>query len=1013
MLKMTGKHTHSCPYCDVARPTLQGIKRHISRTPACAKKNDEEFRKRWGMRHPRRIPPPPPPVPTLGAVGGDALSNVEMAGINYEHGRRSQSVAIEELPDEPYLRTKAKLPVQRAHRSPSVVIEEVETTATAHPFADPTRPSLYPEPYPDPTAGRAFQFEPIAPIPPPLYDTSLTNPDVFREAYWLGNLDIPDYKLNEYFTLPRTGDWHWNNVEQFHREIDNLPHGPAWYKQTVYVPGDEGEVEILDLWKRDVVEVVKMLISDRRFMRHMRFAPEKHWSSEDRECRVYDEMWSGNWWWRTQNIIGEGATIAPIILAVDKTHMTVLSGSKEAWPVYLSIGNISKDIRRKPSERAMVLVGFIPVTGLSGISNQTEKREKSWQLFHTCMESVLEPLKVASRMGVEMSCADGGIRQVHPILAAYIADYKEQCLVTCVRENRCPVCWVPADERADFDQTYGFRGKRETLDALKQHFAGNSGSVDILGIRPNHPFWADLPFVNISNCITPDILHQLNKGVFRDHVVKWCRSIIGKREVDRRIKGMPRFAGLRHFTQGISVLKQWTGNEAKALAKVFMPTLAGCSKPEAAAAARNLLDFMYCAHMPEMSDEDIGDLEGYLADFHDLKDGFVGTKQELKTMGDLPDCYERFHGIPKLHMIGHYAHFIRELGTADGYNTEVPERLHIDYVKVPWRASNHVNAIPQMTTYLQRQEAWAYLRVYLHDSGILLDPRFTNDDGAKEDEDMEELSGDGDDDEGLWHPHPTVSIAKRPTIGNQSATYLIEKHSATDLIPATLCFLRQLPTTPPGSFLPLSPHDRFRVWTRCQLVHKQLPFLPSIRPQVDRIRTLPRSVDDEGCMVRFGSFDMVLFSRDSNNDHTYGLHREFLIVSNLIARLTHSKGFQAGRIRAIFELPPHLKPVYDQKLVYLELFRPFSTNQRYPVNLYTTSHMLNANHRRCAVVLPLSRLRMACHLVPWYESLDPKLPISSSDDLLAIHNQFYFNKYVSHFIFVIMAYWRKQLARQW
>jgi hypothetical protein len=66
------------------------------------------------------------------------------------------------------------------------------------------------------------------------------------------------------------------------------------------------------------------------------------------------------------------------------------------------------------------------------------------------------------------------------------------------------------------------------------------------------------------------------------------------------------------------------------------------------------------------------------------------------------------------------------------------------------------------------------------------------------------------------------------------------------------------------------------------------------------------------------------------------------------------------------------------------------------------------NGRRCALVVPLSSVRMACHLVPRYHTLDPAYRITSSTDLLTAHNQFFFNKYASNFIFVIIDYWRRQ-----
>jgi hypothetical protein len=578
--------------------------------------------------------------------------------------------------------------------------------------------------------------------------------------------------------------------------------------------------------------------------------------------------------------------------------MSMMSGSKSAWPVYVTIGNISKDIRRRPSQHATILVGYIPVSDLRCFSNENTRSEKGWQLFHTCMASILAPLKEISINGEDMLCADGGIRRVHPILASYVADFKEQCTVTCVRESRCPVCWVPRDERADYSKHYEVRNQRQTLDALEDYWRGYSKTINTLGIRPGVPFWADLPFVEISSCVTPDLLHQLNKGVFKDHLVKWCREILSNAEVDRRIKGMPRYQGLRHFVNGISVIKQWTGNEAKALAKVFLPVIAGCKEAKAVSAARCIMDFMYRAHMPELSDSDLDLLERDLAEFHDLKDVFVKA--------EVVDAEDDFHGIPKIHMLGHYVRSIRELGTTDGYNTEAPERLHIDYVKEGWRASNHVNALQQMTTYLQRKESWALLTAHLRERGVLPESFRKADAGAEsvaevakagaetaeEDEDEEEAkeiepSSDGNrggnggnERDAVWYPSPRITTAKRPKLRKKPGAYLIEKHLAVDLIPATRQFVSGLPNAP--SSFPLSHTSHFNVWTRAKLYHDPLPFLESAGSHVDQVRASLATYDDEGRMIRFGAFDVVLFSPPRPTDPTAqsednsGLHSTYL-----------------------------------------------------------------------------------------------------------------------------------------
>ncbi len=69
--------------------------------------------------------------------------------------------------------------------------------------------------------------------------------------------------------------------------------------------------------------------------------------------------------------------------------------------------------------------------------------------------------------------------------------------------------------------------------------------------------------------------------------------------------------------------------------------------------------------------------------------------------------------IPKFHAIQHYVESIRRLGSADGYNTESPERLHIDFAKKAYRASNRRDYTEQMALWLQRQEAMALRTSYL------------------------------------------------------------------------------------------------------------------------------------------------------------------------------------------------------------------------------------------------------------------------------------------------------------
>ncbi|KAJ7795008.1 hypothetical protein B0H14DRAFT_3496465 [Mycena olivaceomarginata] len=184
--------------------------------------------------------------------------------------------------------------------------------------------------------------------------------------------------------------------------------------------------------------------------------------------------------------------------------------NKAAYPVYMTIGNIPKDIRRS---QGYILIGYLPTTRLDHIKVAAARRCALSNLYHACMRKIFSPLKDAGLNGIKMASGDGVLRRCHPILAIFAGDYPEQCLVTGIKSGECPTCVVPNEELGDF-----FKDMFEPrdLDAVLAALAKADGNATdftracaAAGVKPiYHPLWEDLPFVNIFLSIAPDTLRS-------------------------------------------------------------------------------------------------------------------------------------------------------------------------------------------------------------------------------------------------------------------------------------------------------------------------------------------------------------------------------------------------------------------------------------------------------------------------------------------------------------------------
>ena len=136
------------------------------------------------------------------------------------------------------------------------------------------------------------------------------------------------------------------------------------------------------------------------------------------------------------------------------------------YPVYLTIGNIPKHIRRKPSRQGQVLLAYLPTSKLDHIKNKASRRRCMSNLFHHCMQVIVKPLESAGRNGIILVSGDGTVRRCFPILAAYVGDYPEQVLVSLVKTGNCPICPAPRDNIDDWESNLEPRDTQKIIEAL-------------------------------------------------------------------------------------------------------------------------------------------------------------------------------------------------------------------------------------------------------------------------------------------------------------------------------------------------------------------------------------------------------------------------------------------------------------------------------------------------------------------------------------------------------------------
>ncbi|KAI9462220.1 hypothetical protein HD554DRAFT_2041202 [Boletus coccyginus] len=257
--------------------------------------------------------------------------------------------------------------------------------------------------------------------------------------------------------------------DDLYTSIDAIPYGECpWQSFSVKYSGPlpmdppSWMLANYDVWYHDPLSLLEQQF------RNLEFA-----GVIDYAAKVCDLM-SGQWAWDQSELIAQDpdthrATFAPIVLGSDKTTGMFTTTSK---------AHSDCDRIADPAHK-----------------DDVNFRHFRRQLFHSSLAAVLRPVRDAMIKPRVTRCADGHFRHVIYGLGPYIANYPEQALLECIVQGWCTRCTA---QNSDLDSGGGPWAHAHT------HF----------------------PRADIHELIAPDLLHQLIKGTFKDHLVTWVQEYL-------------------------------------------------------------------------------------------------------------------------------------------------------------------------------------------------------------------------------------------------------------------------------------------------------------------------------------------------------------------------------------------------------------------------------------------------------------------------------------------------------
>ena len=221
------------------------------------------------------------------------------------------------------------------------------------------------------------------------------------------------------------------------------------------------------------------------------------------------------------------------------------------------------------------------------------------------------------------------------------------------------------------------------------------------------PFWRDwyLPDETLPDPhqIFPiEILHHLHKS-FWDHDAKWVIRAGGSSELDLRFSLIQPRSGYRHFSSGVSTLKQVTGREHRDVQRYLLALIPDGVDERFILCIWALLDLRYLSQLHQVTNHDLRAISDALQLFHSYKQVILDLHLRVGKAGPI-----HHFEIPKLEFLQSIVPCIQWSGALPQWSADTTEHLHITFVKTPCENTNNHDYPPQICHNLDRQEKCRY-----------------------------------------------------------------------------------------------------------------------------------------------------------------------------------------------------------------------------------------------------------------------------------------------------------------